>query len=63
MFNKRKRTLSSEGHRLLNITYNNPTQRFFSKKKPNRGLVVEDKFWSTQRSPECREWILALPDT
>jgi hypothetical protein len=33
MFIKRKRTLSLEGHRLLNITYNNPTQRFFSKRK------------------------------
>ncbi len=33
MFNKRKRTLSSEGERLLNIAYNNPKKPFFSKKK------------------------------
>lgn len=32
MFDRRKRTLSSEGHRLLNISYNNPTSKFLSKK-------------------------------
>lgn len=32
MFNKRKRTLSSEGHRLLNISYSNSNCKFFSKK-------------------------------